>query len=264
MDIQSVVKNMHPLEVKIIRQYTRGDELTIEKVEGELNFKPGNGNQALSWLLGKGIVEEIRRETNVFFELTELGREWKEKGTPEERMLELVRIQQGLRLPEIAQTLGMDTKAAGSAFGMLSKLGLLGMDALKGVRITLAPEDLSDGRPVKGTAAEHFALLRGLLTKAAQAEAGLLGRNELSEAEQILMGSIAKKRGAADAAFREIDRERVIFGFTPDRDALAQALEAAGITGDEIGTLTAEMLIQGSWKGKPFRSYNMQVPPARL
>jgi phenylalanyl-tRNA synthetase alpha chain len=252
------------LEVKIIRQYTQGDELTIEKVEAELNFKPGNGNQALSWLLGKGIVEEIRRETSVFFELTELGREWKEKGTPEERMLELVRIQQGLRLPEIAQTLGMDTKEAGSAFGILSKLGLLGMDARKGVRITLAPEDLHEGRPVKGTAAEHFALLRGLLTKAAQAEAGLLGRNALSQAEQILIGSIAKKRGAADAAFREIDRERVIFGFTPDRDALAQALEAAGITGDEIGTLTAEMLIQGSWKGKPFRSYNMQVPPARL
>jgi phenylalanyl-tRNA synthetase alpha chain len=267
MDMQSVVKHLHPLEVKIIRQYTRRDELTIEKVEAELNLKPGNGNQALSWLLGKGIVEEIRRETRVFFELTGLGREWKEKGTPEERLLELVRQQpspQGLRLPEIARTLGLDTKEVGSAFGTLSKLGVLGMDENK--HVTLVSEPLKD--TPKGTV--YFSLVRGLLTKATVAKEGLLPWTDLSEAEQTLMKGLAKKRGAAASAFREIDRERVFFGFTTDmqestnRDALARVLEDAGITGDEIGTLTSEMLLQGTWKGKPFRSYNMQVPPARL
>ncbi|MDR2797326.1 MAG: phenylalanine--tRNA ligase subunit alpha [Treponema sp.] len=265
MDMQSVVKNLHPLEVKIIRHYTRRDELTIEKVETELNLKPGNGNQALSWLLGKGIVEEIRRETRVFFELTGLGREWKEKGTPEERILDLVRGQtqpQGLGLPEIARNLGLDTKEAGSAFGTLSKLGVLGMDKTKGLTLVSEPT---------GKAADHFSLVRGLLTKAADAPEGLLPQTDLSEAEQTLMKGLAKKRGAATtSAFREIDREQVFFGFTSglkdsaNRDALAKALEAAGITGDEIGMLTPEMLAQGAWKGKTFRSYNTQVPPARL
>jgi phenylalanyl-tRNA synthetase alpha chain len=259
-----MVKDLHPLEVRIIRHYTRKDELTIEKVEAELNLRPGNGNQALSWLLGKGIVEELRRETRVFFELTGLGREWKEKGTPEERILELVRRQsspQGLHLPEIARTLGLDTKEAGSAFGTLSKLGVLGMDENK--QLTLASSKDSKG-------ADYFSLVRGLLTKGAEAKEGLLPWTDLSEAEQRLMGGLAKKRGAAASAFREIDRERVFFGFTKDekgssnRDTLARALEDAGITGDEIGTLTPEMLLQGTWKGKPFRSYNMQVPPARL
>ncbi|MDR0722383.1 MAG: phenylalanine--tRNA ligase subunit alpha [Treponema sp.] len=266
MDMQSVVKNLHPLEVKIIRHYTQGDELTIEKVEAELNLKPGNGNQALSWLAGKGIVKEIRRETRMFFELTGLGREWKEKGTPEERILELVRkgtASQGLGLPEIARTLGLDTKDAGSAFGALAKLGVLGMDENKRI---LVQESLH----ATGKAAEYFSLVRGLLTKAGDARNGLLPWTDLSEAEQALMKGLAKKRGAAASAFREIDRERVFFGFTTDmndstnRDALARALEAAGITGDEIGTLTPEMLVQGTWKGKSFRSYNMQVPPARL
>jgi phenylalanyl-tRNA synthetase alpha chain len=60
----------------------------------------------------------------------------------------------------------------------------------------------------------------------------------------------------------------VVFGFsttgTADRDALAAALVAAGITGEETGALTPEMLADGSWKGKTFRSYNVKVPPTRL
>jgi phenylalanyl-tRNA synthetase alpha chain len=270
MDIQSVVKNLHPLEVRIILGYKKGDEFSIEKVEKDLSFKPGNGNQALSWLAAKGIISEIRREAAVFFELTDLGREWKEKGSPEERIIEYVRIQQGQKLPQIAQTLGLDAKDAGSAFGALSKLGVLGMDAGKGVILALPPDQLSNGRPSKGEAAEYFALLRLLLDKAAAAPGCLLARSDLPAAEAARMAGIAKKRGAAGAAFREADRETVVFGFSAggdegtDRDALAAALKAAGITGDEIGVLTPEMLASGSWKGKNFRSYNVQVPPSRL
>jgi phenylalanyl-tRNA synthetase alpha chain len=111
-------------------------------------------------------------------------------------------------------------------------------------------------------------VLRGLLEKAA--DGGLLAEALLSVAEKSAMSGIAKKRGAADAAFRQIDRETVIFGFTAAEDgsvpaeALAAGLKAAGITGDEIGTLTPQMLETGSWKGRTFRSYNVKTPPTRL
>jgi phenylalanyl-tRNA synthetase alpha chain len=241
IDIQTMVKNLHPLEIRIILAYQKGDELTVEKVEGDLGFKSGNGNQALSWLAAKGLVKEIRREVKLFFELTGLGREWKEKGTPEERIIELVRIQPGLRLPDLAQTLGLDNKDAGSAFGTLSKLGALAMDGEKKVRLALPPEALKEGRPVKGPAADFLALIRGLLDRAAEAAGETLSQNDLSEAERAVMAGIAKKRGAAGAAFREFDRETVIFGFTQnpggstDAEALAAALRAAGLTGDETG-----------------------------
>ncbi|MDR2965838.1 MAG: phenylalanine--tRNA ligase subunit alpha, partial [Treponema sp.] len=90
-DIKNMVKNLHPLEIRILLHYKKGDELTIEKVERDLNFKPGNGNQALSWLAGKNLIGEIRREAAVFYELTGLGQEWNDKGSPEERVLELIR-----------------------------------------------------------------------------------------------------------------------------------------------------------------------------
>ncbi|MDR0501946.1 MAG: phenylalanine--tRNA ligase subunit alpha [Treponema sp.] len=288
MDIKNIVKNLHPLEVRILLEYKESDELSIEKVEHDLGFKPGNGNQALSWLAGKGLVSEIRRETAVFYELTDLGREWKEKGSPEERIVELARIAPAgsLKLPDIAKTLKMENKDIGSAYGSLSKMGVLAMDSDKNVMIALPQEQMVNGRPAQGPAAEHFAVIRGLLEKGvsnvnrgedgrhagstAAGNSAAIPESSLNEAEKTAMSGIAKKRGAADAPFRQTDRETVFFGFTVNKDGsvpaaeAAQALRAAGITGAETGSLTQSMLEDGSWKGKTFRSYNVKTPPVRL
>lgn len=264
MDIQSTVKNLHPLEVRVVRHYGRSDELTIERVEADLGFKGGNGNQALSWLAGKGVVLELRRELRIYYELTDLGRQWNAAGTPEERMLRLIKDKQGLSMPEIAEALGIENKDVGSAFGALSKLGVLAMDGAKRVALAAAAELLENGLPALGEAAAKMTVLRGLLEKAAAALGGLLADADLSDAERLAMAGMAKKRGASDAAFRIVERETVVYGFTADRDKLAAALEAAGITGDEIGTLTPELLASGAWKGATFRSYKVKVPPTRL
>ena len=267
IDIQGIVKNLHPLEIRILLSYKNGDELTIEKVEKDLGFKPGNGNQALSWLAGKNLISELRRETAVFYEMTDLGREWKEKGSPEERIIGLVRIKSGLRLPDIAQALKMESKDAGSAFGSLSKLGILAMDADKKVYITLPPDHIDD--PAKNPMIAHFNLVRGLFKKETT-EGDMLPEASLNDDEKKVIAGIAKKRGAADAAFRQFDRETVVYGWTVENnglvpaEAVAEALRAAGITGDEIGALTPEMLETGSWKGKAFRSFNIKTPPVRL
>jgi len=264
IDITSTVKNLHPLEIRILLSYKKGDELTIEKVEKELGFKPGNGNQALSWLAGKGLVSEIRREKAVFYEITSLGREWKEKGSPEERILALVRqklnTQEYLSLADVAGALKMENKDIGSAFGSLSKLGVLALDGDKKLTIALPPESLDD--PAKNPALAQFAVLRELFKKTQ--EDGLLAEASLNDEEKKFISGIAKKRGASDAAFRQIDREIVVFGFTVPAEAAADALKAAGISGEEIGTLSQQMLETGSWKGKAFRSYNVKTPPTRL
>jgi phenylalanyl-tRNA synthetase alpha chain len=181
-------------------------------------------------------------------------------------------------MPEIAVALKLDNKDVGSAFGALSKFGVLTMDAAKGVIMALPENELVNGRPAKGSAAEHLAVVRGLLEKAAAADR-FLDHDSLSETERLVMGGLAKKRAAAAAPFREIDREIVVFGFSGSaegtakakavaaetgRDALAAALAAAGITGEETGVLTPEILATGSWRGKTFRSYNVKVPPTRL
>jgi len=269
----SIVKNLHPLETRILLAYKKGDELTIDKVEKELELKPGNGNQALSWLAGKGLISEIRRETAVYFELTALGREWNDKGSPEDRIINLVREKNGvLKLPDIAKILGMENKDVGSAFGSLSKNNILAMDENKSVIIKnsdvdIQLQDFFRGAAVNDHGIQQLVIIRGLLDKGKK---GAISETDLNTEERIVMSGISKKRGSADAPFRQIDRETVFWGFTVADNGFvpavqaAEALKAAGITGDETGALTQSMLEDGSWKGKTFRSYNVKTPPVRL
>jgi phenylalanyl-tRNA synthetase alpha chain len=253
--------NLHPLEVKILLFYKKDAELSIEKIEKDLDFKAGNGNQALSWLLGKGLIKETRREKETFFELTELGKQWKEKGSPEERLIELVRIKPA-KLTEAAETLKISNKDAGSAFGSLAKFGVLVMNTEKEVAPATHTEAVVNGRPVPNApAGKRLALIRGLLNKGAE---GVVARERLSDEEKAGIASIAKKRGAADAPFREFDRETPFYAFTDEWDTVVADLRKVGITGGEAGALTPEMLAAGTWKGKTFRAYNVNTPPTRL
>ena len=282
VNAEIAVKNLHPLEVRIILGFGPEDELSVERVERDLAFRAGNGNQALSWLSLKALIREVRRETAVFYELTDLGREWQTRGSPEERIIEAVRIEP-LTLPEISRRLGLDAKDAGSAFGSLSKLGALAMDAEKRVFLSINNEDQKDGRPVRGAAWERLSVIRALLVKGADtingdaaADASLLSEAshlseplplkdaDLSAGERAVMAGLAKKRGAGNAPFRLVERETVIYAFTEAYGPVKAALEAAGITGEEAGALTQEMLISGSWKGRTFRAFNVNVPPTRL
>ncbi|GHU24870.1 phenylalanine--tRNA ligase alpha subunit [Spirochaetia bacterium] len=256
------IKNLHPLEIRILRHYKLGDELSIEKVEYDLQYKPGNGNQALSWLAAKELVRESRRSVAVFFELTDMGKNWQEKGTPEERIVELVRIQTGQTLAELAGVLNMEQKDIGSAFGSLSKRGFLALDSDKRVSIALNPDQLKDGRPATGEAADYLSLIRNLLNEAGKK--GMVLESDLSPEQKTAMAGMAKKRGAAGSAFRIVERETVFFTFTEKYVEVAEELARSGITGDEIGSLTPELLENGGWKGKNFRAYNVQVPLIRL
>jgi len=47
-------------------------------------------------------------------------------------------------------------------------------------------------------------------------------------------------------------------------DAAAEELAAQGVTGDELGAVTPEILEKGSWKEAAFRPYNIKAPAARL
>ena len=55
MDID--VKNLHPLEVRLLRHVSLGEDITPEAIIDELGYKVGQSNQAFSWLMGKGFVK---------------------------------------------------------------------------------------------------------------------------------------------------------------------------------------------------------------
>ena len=70
MDINNVIKNLHPLEIKVLLKYSDKDDLTSEKLQKELDYKEGHANQAFSWLGGKELLKEVDRKLHTFYEIT--------------------------------------------------------------------------------------------------------------------------------------------------------------------------------------------------
>ena len=260
MDTKSLVRTLHPLEIKVLSRYGLDDDLSAARLAADLGYKEGQANQAFSWLVAKELAKESSRTVRTVFELTPLGTEWISKGTYEERILRFLSEKGPSRLPEICAGLGLEQKDVGSAFGLLSKEGALSMDAEK--RAVLTPgwfesAHASNKKP-------RILLVAELLKRAQAAEGGILPDADLSPEEKAAMAGIARKRGSGDAAFRVADRESVAYRLTEESVAVRKELAEAGVTGDEAGALTPEMLETGSWKGVRFRSYNVRGPAARV
>ncbi|MFI3257266.1 MAG: phenylalanine--tRNA ligase subunit alpha [Spirochaetales bacterium] len=252
MDIQALVKNLHPLEIRVLLTYKEKEELTAQKLQKELDYKEGHANQAFSWLGGKGLIDVVRREEHTFFELTELGNTHKSEGLDAERIYNFLNGNGPHALPQIAQTLTLENKDVGSAFGFLSKEDVLRMDGDKKACCT--------GKPLPAS----IVIARELLEKAVAAEDKTLNADSLTAEEIAVMNTMAKKRGATDSDFRIVERETVVYTLLPSSKAVIETLKKTGVTGNEIGTLTSAMLETGEWKNSSFRSYNISVPPARI
>jgi phenylalanyl-tRNA synthetase alpha chain len=246
------VRELHPLEVKVLLRYGKKDVISHARLVADLGYNLGQANQALSWLAMKGLVAETDRAARVLYEITELGRECMSKGTGEQRIVDLLAAEGPLPLPEISRKLGIEPKDVGSAFGGLSKDGVLAMDADK--RATLAAGGLERLAPRQ----------RAIQSLLKRAEGAPLEEQGLSAADRELAGSQAKKRGAAGSLFRLVEREEVTSVLTPAGLEAAAALKKAGATGEEAGALTPEMLKSGAWKTLQFRRYNIDVPPSRV
>lgn len=241
------IKNLHPLEIKVLLSDL--DELSVDILIEKLGFNTGQCNQALSWLSGKGLVQETSRETAVIYELTETGKIHRDEGTPEERIIELLK-KGDFTLPEIASRLKIENRDAGSAFGILSKENIVKMNENK--QAGLVSEKLSP----------RMAAIRKILDKAKNQE--IIPEKELSSEALTVIQTISKKRGAADSTFKTSEKETVKYKKTPAAQKAAEEIKKAGITGNEIGAITPEVLSSGSWKGKSFRPYNIQIPANRV
>ncbi|MGE4454649.1 MAG: phenylalanine--tRNA ligase subunit alpha [Sphaerochaeta sp.] len=243
------VKNLHPLEVRLLRHVALAEPITAERIVDELDYKVGQCNQAFSWLSAKGYLVEKSRTNRVFYELTELGREQAEKGTPAQRIFTFIKAEGPHALPEIASALGLEKSDVGSAFGQLSKAGFAKMNSENKAESIV--EEISGAFLVT----DHL-LQRGLQ--------GDIEEATLDAQEKKAMGKIAKKRGASSSPFKLIEREDIVYELTEDGAKAKEAVLRANITGEELGSLTSEMLATGSWKQGSFRPYGLNAPTSRL
>lgn len=243
------VKNLHPLEVKLLRHVTKESKITADSIVEQLGYKIGQCNQAFSWLQAKGCLEETGRKTIVLYELTETGAQQAQTGTPQQRIFELLATGKHLTLPEICQQLGMEQSDIGSAYGALARSGACALDEEKKAfaKSNQLPSDIR--------------LTADLLKKGLEAP---VDKDTLSDEEKTLIDAISKKRGAASSPFKVIEKEVVEYSLTDLGEETKKAVIEANITGEEIGVLTPQILSSGSWKTASFRPYGLDAPVSRL
>lgn len=252
MNISNIIKNLHPLEIRVLLKYSDKDELTSEKLIKELDYKEGHANQAFSWLGGKELLKETGRVAHTYYEITDMGKTLAKDGTVEERVVSLLKDSGAKTLPEIAAALKIENKDIGSAFGQLAKDGILKMNAEKKAEYTGA------ALPAR------IAVASGLLKMAESSADGQIDKKDLSKEQQDVIATLAKKRGATDSPFKIIERETVTYKLVPEAAEVKAELEKAGVTGNEIGEITPKMLASGEWKNGTFRGYNISLQPARI
>lgn len=259
MDTQSIVKLLHPLEIRVLLRYKAGEELTSAKLAEDLGYKEGHANQAFSWLGMKGLLKETSRTQKVYYEITDFGRSTEKNGTTDEKVLSLLKDCGPLALPEIAQKLSIDAKSVGASFGQLKGDGVLTLGENK--KATFTP-NFSQSKAPKSPRME---LVRSLLEKCAKI--GALDGSSLSEKEVKALAPMSKKRSADDVPFHITEREVITYKLDNTDgalDAIKAELTKAGLTGEETGELTRAMLESGQWREETFRAYNIQVQPSRL
>ncbi len=225
--------------------------MTSERLQKELDYKEGHANQAFSWLSAKELLKETGRTPHVYFELTDFGRSVAKNGSAEERIIAFLKDSGPKLLPEIAKALSLENKDVGSAFGSLSKEGVLKMNAEKKAEYT--------GAAVPA----RIAVTKDLIAKAEKA-GGTIESTVLSKDELEIMSGLTKKRGISETPFKTIERETVTYRLESSAGDVAKALKDAGITGNEIGEITPAMIASGEWKNGTFRGYNIAIPPARI
>ncbi len=243
------ISDLHPLEAKMLLAMEPEQEEHEDKIRKKAELSPEHMRSAAGWLLGRKMVEVAGEDAWEEISLTDTGAAYADRGMPESQILNAIREGGGLRVTDLPARTGLEQQVVGPAVGTLKKERAVEIG--EGGILSVAP----------GEGAGKFAAADRLLARLA-AE-GTLRKSDLASEEAELASSMQRKRGKGKGVFRVDRRAKKIYSLTGEGAAARQQLAEAGVRGDEISTLTPEMLKSGSWKGKRFRKYNISLEPVR-
>lgn len=242
------VADLHPLEVRLLRALEGVEQPFDEGAElGEkAELEEAHLRSAVGWLHARGVLAIDAEDTRDEVALGDLGEAYHQDRVPELRVY--ARLGESpVAMKDLKTSVeGLSAEEIGKAFGALKKAGAVAID--KG-----------NAAAVEGADLGSYEALQALLARLA--EGGTLDVGELSDGDRALVEANARKRGSGGVlrlTSRTTRRWRLA------KPEWVEAVKDAGLTGDEVGVLTPEMLRDGSWREKSFRRYNLSLSPARV
>jgi len=244
-----LIESLHPLENKLLLSFSSSESMAASDIISVSGLDESRLDMATGWLTAKGLLAVTGETVTTSVTLTETGAEYREKGTPEIRIITALREGKQVTVKDIIQTWGMDPAEVSSAVGALKEAKVI--QIVQGG--TLALTDGADDR-----------LYVSLLTLIRSV--GEKGQPELQvfpPDQQKTIQDNFHKRGKGKGIFRITEKKNRTYSLTNDGKDVLRLLQERGAVTEEASALTPEMLKQGAWKNVRFRAYNISLNPPR-
>jgi phenylalanyl-tRNA synthetase alpha chain len=240
---------LHPLERRVLALFAKKSPITeAELRSGDSALQEAQLSMALGWLQTKQIVRVVEEIPQTFVSLTEMGLLYAKEKIPALRIADEIRRRGALSMQEIRQNTEMESDEKSPAIGALRESGAVSV-AAGGVLVLTDPPRLSEFEQIQRIIEQV-----GLET---------LPMVEIEASDWALIATHHRKRGKSRGIFRVDERVARTYGTTERFDPLYRLLSEMSAV-EEIGLLTPELLKSEAWRGRPFRQYNIQLPPPRL
>lgn len=248
-DLMKLLESLHPLEHKVLLPFQPGEALSASALLKASGLDESRLDMASGWLQSKGLLDMQDESITSLVSLTDAGRQSREKGTPEMRIINALREGKQLTVKDVIQTWGMDPSEVSSAVGAL-KEAIVVTIGQGGILMLVPAADIS--------AYEFLSVLIRMVADNDQANL-----SSFSEEQQSALHANFHKRGKSKGLFRITEKKNRVYSLTSDGQELLRLIKERGVIAEEAAMLTPEMLKQGTWKNKKFRAYNIALNPPR-
>jgi phenylalanyl-tRNA synthetase alpha chain len=252
-DLHTLLDSLHPLENKFLLAFEKGDTLSASEIMNSSGLDESRLDMAAGWVVSRNLVTQTGESVSSTVSLTETGEEYRQRGTPENRIIKALRDGQQFTVKDILQTWGMDPSEVSSATGSLKARGIIRIGQGGRVELTGAGDTGPDLRVQE---------LIDEFEQPAGASAAI-SLPSFSPEQQELIQANFHKRGKGKGIFRITEKKNRTYMLTVEGKEVLRSLRERGAITEEATTLTPEMLKQGTWKNVRFRAYNIALNPPR-
>jgi phenylalanyl-tRNA synthetase alpha chain len=248
-ELNKLLESFHPLENRLLLSFSRAESLSAADIIDASGLDESRLDMAAGWLISKGLLAVTGESVAPFVTLTETGVEYKEKCTPEIRIIAALREGKQFTVKDIISSWGMDPTEVSAAVGALKESNV----------VRIVQGGVLDLNPAAETAPYEFLMevIRAVGTDP-------LDLMLLPEPYRQAIHANFRKRGKGKGIFRITEKKNRTYSLTPDGKDIVRLLQERGAVTDEASALTPEMLRQGTWKNVRFRTYNISISPPRV
>ncbi len=237
--MESMIAKLHPLERTVLPVLSKETELSaivrISKLQ-EIEVM-----RALQWLENKKVLK-ISTEKKKVVLLDKNGKLYQKSGLPERKLLEAL-TNDFLELSKIAKKTKLSTEEINACIGVLKRK--LGIDIKKEKELMLKLGPQGSKLIKEGSFEEQF------LKKDFP-----INLEKIKDIEKLAFDDLMKRK----ELLKVEEQKSTTIELTP----LGKKLSKVKLSGEVVNRLTPGMLKTGIWKGKSFRSYDVEINVPRI